>query len=68
PLLEPGRSQPLCAAYHRAALPALEQALSDKVLRMQTVVKSLEPAYWTAPDLAPFANINTPEQWEATRL
>ena len=68
PMLDPHQPQPLCAAYHRAALPSLERALRDNILKMRDVVELLEPVYWTVPDFTPFTNINTPEQWETARL
>lgn len=64
PLREQAHAEPLCAAYHRAALPALEAALERRVLKMQAVIELLEPVYWPVAEPARFVNINTPEQWE----
>ena len=59
--------EPLCAAYHRASLPVLEQALASKLLKMQEVIKLLEPVHWPPPETDCLANINTPEEWVSER-
>ncbi|MEO7145698.1 MAG: molybdenum cofactor guanylyltransferase, partial [Bryobacteraceae bacterium] len=60
---ENGRIEPLCAAYHRRCLPGLEQALASNMLKMQDVVRMLEPVFWPVTEPEWFANINTPADW-----
>ncbi len=57
-----GEPEPLCALYHRRCLPALEQALRDKHLKMKTLLSELQPESVTLPASA-LANVNTPEEW-----
>ena len=57
----PGGPEPLCAMYHRGALPKLRDALDRNILKMRAVVALLE-----AQPIAVavrFRNINTPEDW-----
>jgi molybdopterin-guanine dinucleotide biosynthesis protein A len=69
--------QPLCAAYARSCLPAVERALDRGDLRMTAFhadvdVHILEPSTWQAHDRCQllFTNINTPQeyQWALARL
>jgi molybdopterin-guanine dinucleotide biosynthesis protein A len=56
-------TEPLCAVYHRRALPALRAALEANRLKMQAVVRSLRTRLWRAGDPSLFRNVNTPEEW-----
>jgi molybdenum cofactor guanylyltransferase len=55
--------EPLCAVYHRRALPAVESAIRHKHLKMQDFVSSMEAARWPVAALSLFRNINTPAQF-----
>lgn len=56
--------EPLCALYHRRALPLLDSFLDHKFLRMKDVVGSLQAL--RVPSPAPrFSNLNTPEDFRA---
>ncbi len=60
-----GGPEPLCAAYHRDCLPALEKAISEARLKMKDIVPELEPRFMAGFDPASFTNLNTPEDLEA---
>jgi molybdopterin-guanine dinucleotide biosynthesis protein A len=59
----PGGPEPLCALYHREALPTMRQALGRNILKMRRVLAELESLPVTVADAARFRNINTPEDW-----
>ncbi len=63
PLSAQEGSHPLCAVYHRRALPAVRQALHDNHLKMRDLLSALRTAYSDriAPDQ--LSNVNTPEEW-----
>lgn len=61
PVSSAGRLEPLCAAYHRDALPRLSRALGRGVLALHDAVPGPRTVLWRVPDLAHFANLNTPE-------
>ncbi len=56
-------TEPLCAVYHRRALPMLRAALDGNRLKMQAVVRNLNTLFWRAGDPRRFRNVNTPEEW-----
>lgn len=63
--------QPLCAAYARSCLPAVERALDRRELRMTSFfaevdVRILEPVQWQGYDRRHllFTNLNTPEEYQ----
>ena len=58
-----GGIEPLCAAYHRRLLPALESALEYKQLKMKDFVLQQNPGRWPVADVSALRNINTPEEW-----
>jgi molybdopterin-guanine dinucleotide biosynthesis protein A len=58
-------TEPLCAVYHRRALPALRAALDGNRLKMQAVLRNLNTLLWRAADPRRFRNVNTPEEWAA---
>ena len=57
--------QPLCALYHRRALPLLDSFLNHKFLRMRETVQSLNTAYLPFPEDHWFRNLNTQEDLRA---
>lgn len=59
----PGGPEPLCAVYHRDALARLRDALDRNILKMRTVVASLEAQSLAVADAGRFRNMNTPEDW-----
>lgn len=59
-----GLAQPLCAAYHRSALPAVEEALAARRLRLRDVLAALRVEYCDACGEEWLANANTPGEWE----
>lgn len=61
----PTGPEPLCAVYHRACLMALEKAIAEGRFRMRDVVNELRACFFTGIDPACFANLNTPEDFEA---
>jgi molybdopterin-guanine dinucleotide biosynthesis protein A len=58
-----GRPEPLCAAYHRRALSALESAFAAGERKITRALQSVRTARLAIPELAPFQNVNTPEDW-----
>jgi molybdenum cofactor guanylyltransferase len=59
--------EPLCAVYHQSLLPLVTRALDHKLLKMQDFISKIGAAAWLAPDPSVFANVNTPQEWEAHR-
>jgi molybdopterin-guanine dinucleotide biosynthesis protein A len=60
-----GRPEPLCAVYHRRSRPALERALERGVRSARAALENLRVALVSVPELTPFHNVNTPEDWAA---
>ena len=56
---------PLCAVYHRRALPAVRDAIDHKCFKMQDFLKSIRAASWPIADAAMLQNVNTPAEWTA---
>jgi molybdopterin-guanine dinucleotide biosynthesis protein A len=61
------RLHPLCAAYHRRLLPAVEAAVDRKSLKMHDFLSTIRVERWPVPDPALLANVNTPEELLAWR-
>lgn len=66
--------QPLCAAYHRNCMPAMEKALARDSTGIVEVLPALKVDVIAREELArlgfserSFRNINTPADWEAAR-
>jgi len=59
-----GYAEPLCAVYHRRALPDLRAALEARRLKLQEVIRNLNVVFWQAEPRW-FVNVNTPEDWVA---
>lgn len=53
--------EPLCAVYHRRALPAVDWAVHHNMLKMQDFVKTLDPFVWPVPHDIFLENWNTPQ-------
>ena len=53
--------EPLCALYHRRALPPLDSLLERKALKMQDAVRHLRTRFLPVIGSAWFRNLNTPE-------
>jgi len=64
PEIETG-PEPLCALYHRRALPLLDSFLDHKFLKMKEVVRSLQAHFVPVSDSRWFRNVNTPEEFQA---
>ena len=62
-----GMSQPLCAIYARAALPAVERQMETGSYRLRDLLKRLRtkeiPLEWSRFDLSAVDNVNTPEEY-----
>lgn len=63
PLGPSGRPEPLCAAYHRRALKALESVFASGERKITRALQAVRAARLVIPELAPFQNVNTPEDW-----
>jgi len=57
--------EPLCAAYHRACLPAVQRAVSAGRLRMSELLSRLNPVGVPVNDAHVLENVNTPAEWFA---
>jgi molybdopterin-guanine dinucleotide biosynthesis protein B/molybdopterin-guanine dinucleotide biosynthesis protein len=69
-----GGWQPLCAAYHRACVPVMEQALARDSTGIVEVLPALKVDVVGSQELARlgfsdrlFRNINTPADWEVAQ-
>jgi molybdopterin-guanine dinucleotide biosynthesis protein A len=49
--------------YHRHSREALERALGRGVRSVRAALKDLRAAIVSVPELTPFQNVNTPEEW-----
>jgi molybdopterin-guanine dinucleotide biosynthesis protein A len=58
-----GMPEPLCAAYHRRSRAALEGAFEKGERKVTAAFASLPVVLWPMAELAPFQNVNTPEDW-----
>ena len=63
PMGPSGRPEPLCAVYHRRSRPVLERALGRGVRSVRAALKDLRVTFVSVPELTPFQNVNTPEDW-----
>jgi molybdopterin-guanine dinucleotide biosynthesis protein A len=58
-----GRLEPLCAVYHRRSREALSLAFADGIRKVTDAFAGLRIAVFPVPELTPFQNVNTPEDW-----
>ena len=66
PIGPSGRLEPLCAAYHRNALPGLQAAFDRGVRKIAEALREIRLESWQVPEeLSCFQNVNTPEDWAA---
>jgi molybdopterin-guanine dinucleotide biosynthesis protein A len=68
-------TEPLHAAYRRTCLPAIEAAIRAGKRRIITFFPQVDVRYVAPEEVTPFEprfesfrNVNTPEEWEATRV
>ncbi|MBM3766230.1 MAG: molybdenum cofactor guanylyltransferase [Acidobacteria bacterium] len=66
PAHKDGATEPLCAVYHRDDLPALRAFFDSGGRRMREAIEKI-PYHRVEAAERVFANINTPEEWEAAR-
>jgi molybdopterin-guanine dinucleotide biosynthesis protein A len=60
-----GRLEPLCAVYHRRALPGLEAAFAGGVRAVAAAFPQVRATLFPVPEVLLFQNVNTPEEWAA---
>jgi molybdenum cofactor guanylyltransferase len=60
-----GRLEPLCAAYHRRSLWALEAAFARGVRQVAEALDELRTVCFPAGEVSLFQNVNTPQDWLA---
>jgi molybdopterin-guanine dinucleotide biosynthesis protein A len=65
PMGPSGRIEPLCGVYHRRSRAALERALRGGEGSVRAALKDLRVAVVWVPEVTPFQNVNTPEEWAA---
>jgi molybdenum cofactor guanylyltransferase len=58
-----GHPEPLCAVYHRNSLAALERAFAGGERQVTAALAAVRTIRLAIPELAPFQNVNTPEDW-----
>jgi molybdopterin-guanine dinucleotide biosynthesis protein A len=65
PMGPSGRPEPLCAVYHRGSRAALERAMGRGVRSVRGALENLRATVVSVPEVTPFQNVNTPEDWAA---
>jgi len=67
-----GLPEPLCAVYHRRALPAIEAAFGRGVRKVMAAFEDpgggLHAVRFETSEVASFQNVNTPEEWACIDL
>ena len=58
-----GLPQPLCAVYHKRALPVLEDHFDRGVRKVTAAFAGLAVERLAVAELSLFQNVNTPEDW-----
>jgi molybdopterin-guanine dinucleotide biosynthesis protein A len=58
-----GLPEPLCAVYHKRALPAIDQRFAAGVRKVTRALDGLVVARLEVEEVACFQNVNTPEDW-----
>ncbi len=61
----PSGPEPLFAVYHRDCLGPIKKAIAESRLRMRAIVRELPVLLVTGIDPDSFANLNTPDDFEA---
>ena len=59
--------EPLCGIYHRGILPQVKALLAQDQHRMRTLLEHVSTQTVLFPDSSIFANINTPQEYQAIR-
>jgi molybdopterin-guanine dinucleotide biosynthesis protein A len=59
----PRGPEPLCAVYHRRARPPLHAAFERGVRQIAAALEEVRTVHFPVPELSPFQNVNTPEEW-----
>jgi molybdopterin-guanine dinucleotide biosynthesis protein A len=60
-----GRLEPLCAVYHRLARAAIQAQFDAGVRKVTAGLEGLRVSLLKVSQVAPFQNVNTPEDWDA---
>jgi molybdopterin-guanine dinucleotide biosynthesis protein A len=60
-----GLAEPLCAVYHRRALPAIETRFAAGTRKITAALEGLSVVSLEVAEVALFQNLNTPEDWAA---
>jgi molybdopterin-guanine dinucleotide biosynthesis protein A len=63
PYVADGRPEPLCAAYHRSALPVLDAAFHRGIRKVTAAFEGLDVLRVEVMESLVFQNVNTPEEW-----
>jgi molybdopterin-guanine dinucleotide biosynthesis protein A len=58
-----GRMEPLCAVWRDDALAAVETAFEQGIRKLATALDGLRWTGYPVAEVAPFQNVNTPEDW-----
>jgi molybdopterin-guanine dinucleotide biosynthesis protein A len=58
-----GLPQPLCAVYHKRALPTLEDHFNRGIRKVTAALTGLTVERLAVAELSLFQNVNTPEDW-----
>jgi molybdopterin-guanine dinucleotide biosynthesis protein A len=58
------KGQPLCGVYHASTLPAIEEAIGKRMLRVTALAASLDARESSPDDPRILQNRNTPEDWQ----
>jgi molybdopterin-guanine dinucleotide biosynthesis protein A len=58
-----GKLEPLCAVYHRRALAPMELHFARGVRKVTAALEGVPTVRLSVQELAPFQNVNTPEDW-----
>jgi molybdopterin-guanine dinucleotide biosynthesis protein A len=56
---------PLCAVYHRRALPGVRSLIERRSFKMHDALNDLQAVHWPIADASLLENINTPAEWNA---
>ncbi len=63
PVSPEGRPAPLCAAWSRDCLEAVDAALCRNARKMSAALEAVQAVYWPVDEAAWFENLNTPRDW-----
>ena len=63
PVAPSGLPKPVCAAWHRSALPAIASALDRGVRKVTDALNGFTVMWLPIAQVTYFENVNTPEEW-----